>query len=179
MGLNIWVAIWKKFSANSIRDKREKQAPQFATTQNVLDILWSTDIRFSTVTVSCSTLFTAMGWDGYRTPFRSSAWKMPIRRRKSNNYSIGLVVFESACSPVSVTKRSETVGLIITLQMSDAVLRPGVSPALGLWMLDRWGSQAREVGVLQPRAGTSALMPIGHGILRRFSHPSQPQFPTP
>lgn len=70
MGPNILVAIWRTFSASSVRDKREKEeAAWFAATQNVLDILWSIDVRFSTVTVSCCTLFTAMCWDGYKIPF--------------------------------------------------------------------------------------------------------------
>lgn len=45
MGLKILMAIWRKFPANSIRDKKRKEILRFATTWNALDILWGADVR--------------------------------------------------------------------------------------------------------------------------------------
>lgn len=142
MGLNIWVAIWRKFPANSIRDKREKRVPWFAATQNALNILWNRDVKFSIVTIPYSAFFTAAGWDGYRTPSSSHAWEMPIWEDKTSNYSMGVWVFESACNSMGVADVMEQLHLqclvsAFTLWMSNRMTTLGWAPPLVLWRLDR------------------------------------------
>lgn len=99
MGLSIWIASWRKFPANCLREKREKAALRFADLPPP-EMPW----MFQEVQTWYFPLWHLPtpplyfhGCSGHSPPSSSHAWDMPIWGGKSNNHSMGLV-FKSALS---------------------------------------------------------------------------------
>lgn len=94
MGLYILAALWRKFPANSVKEKGGHT--MICCNLKCRAYFMKHRCKIFQCDSSLHYLFYCHGWDGYRTPPSSHAWEMPIWGDKSSNHSIGLMVFKSA-----------------------------------------------------------------------------------
>lgn len=161
VGLSIWIAIWRKFPANCVREKREKAALRFVDLPPP-EMPW----MFQEVQTWYFPLWhlptpplCVHGCSGRSPPSSSHAWDMPIWGDKSNNHSMGLV-FKSACNPVvwmeDIMGQSCTCIAWFFPLLNKCAFHwcDSVSPFVcGTMEAGEVGAPSGEAGVVQPRIG--------------------------